>query len=338
MRAHRWTGLLALLLVVPLGHASGAAVKPVAVAPLAGATAITWSGVAGLRLGVAKTVEFPAEKIRLFPTAKTTYAVAVFVPSPMPAGACPTGVRICAVTQIAWFRDLAETGGNTLRPPPYDAPTDHVTIAGSPHRVAKGGWDAYLFTDGTVTMEIDVPGLAGRAAYRATGRVTGAMTRMQASCPVSACSAQRGIADRYGYGSTSVATGALGWAQSLVYVQNKGSTTAVVGHNQPMLNRACVYPGVSDPDASPDPADHPTGCDYVPADSTATADWTQGTYDELVLGAIAISRITLVANPEVTGKALAGFHLGAADPYPAALGATTSRSGAYALSFAYGIR
>jgi hypothetical protein len=333
------TRVLSLLTLLLLCQPAQAAPKPTSAAPLAGTTTVTWTGTAGIRLSVGKTVEFPAEKIKLYPDAKATYVAAVFVPDKMPAGACAPGQRVCVATEVIWFRDLAETGGNIMRPPPYEAATDHITAAPTPHRVYKGRWDAYLFSDGTVTMEINATGLPGKAAYRATGKPAGGMSRVPATCPVPACSAQKGVADKYAYGAKGVDVGPHGWVQSIAYVQQTSvSTAGVLGQVQPMFARACVYPNLGAPTASPDPAQHPTGCDMTPGNPTAPYLWQGDMYDEFAAGVVAVGRVRIAANADATGQSAAGFRLAALDPYPPAAGGTTTRFGSFVLAFPYGIK
>jgi hypothetical protein len=84
---------------------------------LRGVTTITWSGMAGIRLRVPRTVTIDEAGYRLTPRGASFVFVRMMPASELHK--CRQR-RPCSATALDWLRDLAETGGNKPTPEPYE--------------------------------------------------------------------------------------------------------------------------------------------------------------------------------------------------------------------------
>lgn len=135
---------------------------------------------------------------------------------------------------------------------------DSVVVR-DPPTLRPGLYEIYIVSDGKVTIELDVENRPGRMSITPTGKIDAALQSLPRNCPMEPC-------DNVGFGGAMNVNGKKGWVSSVAY-------TLVPGHipGTPAANWAnstglvaCVYPSAVYPAASPDPDDHPQGCDLVP--------------------------------------------------------------------------
>lgn len=311
-------------LTAPTVPAAAAPTRAV-VGDLRGVTTVTWSGNAAIRLRVPKNVLVPESGYRL--TLREGRFVSVrAVPVPQPIG-CKRdfGQDWCVVSSIDWLRDLAETGGHGTYD--NDPARDFDAALTDPPLVMKGMWDLYLFTDRTATLEITTAGLGGRASYVAAGRFAGQAMATPGPCRLADCTT--GMADQR-YGGASFDVGRAGLVQALSYAQIKEDEFAPnVGAQQSFLLRTCAYPSSIAPDASPEPADHPTGCDVT---GGAPKDTAYGAVNEGGSALPAKGRVIRgVSGSQVSGRVYLGFRA-------TSIGPGHARLGGLLLWMRYGIR
>lgn len=286
------------------------------VADLRGVTTITWSGNAAIRLRVPKDVLVGESSYRL--TARRGSFVSIRgVPVPQPIG-CKRdyGLDWCAVVGIDWLKDVAETGGHGTFA--TDPSRDFYATLNDPPVVSRGSWDLYLFTDRSATVEIRAPGLSGRASYVAGGRFTGRAVATSGPCRLATCSTDA-LDQRYGGDAFDV--GRAGLVQTIVYGRTDAEEIVPgLGAAGSFLLRGCAYPNADAPDASADPAKHPSGCDV--AESTTPADATNGATAEAGTGLPARGRTMWGAGSyQASGRVYLGFRATAVAPGKARLGA-----------------
>ena len=332
MTSRRSRAVLVVCLAAALATGAPAVAAPPRVANgvLRGVTTITWSGAAGIRLRVPRTVTIEESGYRLTQRGARFMFVRMMPVSQLRE--CQKR-QPCSATALDWLADLAETGGHLAAPPPYDPGADHFASLWDPPTVPAGGWDLYLFTDGVATLEIRPKGLSGRAAYRAGGGVTGRAKRMPARCPVGPCDPRKGVGGVYAFGGETYDVGPIGYAQAVAYVQKEPRFTAAIGHQQPMVARACPYPSQYDFDASREPEDHPYGCDPLPEHPENSGEWSLGTFNQVSTGGKAM----FFGDALASGRTYLGYQAGTKDLY-AATGDPPARYGGYGVWFRYGIR
>lgn len=120
--------------------------------------------------------------------------------------------------------------------------------------------ELYFVTDGAATLTLRVPELNGLVELTATADVDGFLEPL----PVTGCSPLPDCQQGYSYGGKSRTIGLGGRPALASVVGYTVDSSGVNGVINPGLEdmEVCAYPGVSaPPGASPDPADHPTGCD-----------------------------------------------------------------------------
>lgn len=304
----------AAVALVASGTPAVAAPHRTVVGDLRGTTTVTWSGHAAIRLRVPKDVLVPRSAYRFTVRSGRFIAVRAFS-DPQPIG-CKRdyGLDWCASVMLNWLADAAETTGHGTYSP--DPSRDFTAMVGDPPVVRRGMWDLYLFTDRTATIEIQAEGLPGRASYAAGGRFAGRAVLNPGPCRAPAC--VPGTADQR-FGGDAFDVGPLGFVHAMSYGLIAPHWTAGAGREQVFLLRSCTYPGLVAPDASPDPAAHPTGCDVVPPSSAM--DSALGLVNEAGSAGPAGGRmISGPATFDARGRVYQGFRATSIGPDPARLG------------------
>lgn len=130
-----------------------------------------------------------------------------------------------------------------------------------PQRFPAGETRVFFVSDGHVEVTLRFDGLDGTSRGDVSDPLDATFEWLPRNCPATDCY-------HLGYGGTTHDVGEKGYVASLAYSirdgRPDGSPVAAPGSNSAV---ACTYPNRSDPDASPDEADHPTGCDMNPATS-----------------------------------------------------------------------
>jgi hypothetical protein len=319
----RWSGPVLALALALTPTTAGARPRATSTGTLAGVTRITWTGMKGLRLTVPRDASIPPYA-GLLTVRGGTYAFVRWYQT----RACPAELgEHCNVEGISYTADFWRGADLPGR--------DHDVAIASPNAFRRGVYEMYLFTDGTATFEIEAKGLTGHADYLAAGRVSGRVERLDGRCPTAACDPANGYAGRVRFGGGARDVGRGGYAEALVWNVNTDdyAVNGVVPWTQPHVTGICVYPGWRGANTlSPDPADHPTGCDAAGTDPTNALYAATHTWDALATGAVGTGgTFANEWNSEVTGKAYVGFQV--ANAYDL----SKPSAGAYGLWFTYGI-
>ena len=323
------TRLTAALLVLPLLGAvpSGESVAPVrtAVGTMAGTTTITWSGTTGIRLRLPSATRLLEEDVRLWAADETTYAFVRGFEFPHASEACQDLYRtdVCFVQAVDWTRTIHHDGNFFRQQDP--SRRRGVQFSREPTDKYHGYLDLYLLSDGPVTVELHAAELDGAARYEPTGVVTGTAQRLPVSClPDVCCPAGCGegssspellVGPSVAFGGAARDVGPLGFAQALAFATSPPESRWFGREN--WQTKPCLYPGVSDPEASPAPEDHPYGCDIVPEPR-------EGAVLEWVANSMAST------HPGASGPTYAGFRVQSEGP-------DRTVNAGYGLWFSYGI-
>ncbi len=170
--------------------------------------------------------------------------------------------------------------------------------------------ELYIATDAPITFTMHIPELTGTASYQATGLVDGELLELpDLECPGSDC-------ERWSYGGAvrSAGTddrpgtvGGVAYARTS-YAQVSGGTPASVIGTYAV--NGCSYPSFFVPSGSPNPADHPLGCDFTPTVSDTPgiqfdSRWITTTRTGLTTGR---AEALYFGSGNVNGEAYAGFH------------------------------
>lgn len=134
-----------------------------------------------------------------------------------------------------------------------------ISWVGTP-RLRPGPYEIYIATDGAVAVTFRIRGLSGKLRAAATGRIKAALRELPREC-----SETGGDCEHFGHGGLMRVGGTGGFAASIAYAEVNGRLTPDTSN--PVSSdsvAACVYPSSIYPTSSPDPEDHPQGCDVVP--------------------------------------------------------------------------
>ncbi len=170
--------------------------------------------------------------------------------------------------------------------------------------------ELYIATDAPITFTMHIPELTGTASYQAIGLVDGELLELpDLECPGGDCErwSYGGAVGSAGTDDRAGVVGGFAYARTS-YAQVSGGTPASVIGTYAV--NGCSYPSFFVPSGSPDPAEHPLGCDFTPTvtdtpgiqfDSrwiaTTRTGLTTGRADGMFFG-----------NGDVNGEAYAGFH------------------------------
>lgn len=318
--------LLAVALLAPLGSAT-AGVTPTGASALAGITTIHWTGNAKLMLKVPKKIHgFTEDRMRLFVSHGTYASVRIVSPlSPL----CPLAGEPphCSTIRLDYIADLV----NRVNYPTTGPGHDHLTeLPFDPSYLDAGLTRFFLFTDGQATLEVRPPGLSSRASHTARDKFRGRAGRLPIRCASGMCTPTSRDPLLFG-GSTFDIGKSPGSVDLLVFsaTHDVDLVPGVVPANQPHGLRQCIYPNFATaPKSSPNPADHPQGCDLVPTGTDDALDVATSTANETILAYPSVGVILSWRFADVTGPRYAGWHVASAGPAP------TIRS-AYAVWYSY---
>lgn len=121
-------------------------------------------------------------------------------------------------------------------------------------QLQEGPVEIYLISDGELTFTMRFPELDGSVEVEATGQVDGIHERLPVSCePLGQCSrfAHGGAAHEIGLEGRPAFAGVTAWTWVDSGLVSPGENKVV----------SCAYPGYFSPEKSPNPDDHPYGCD-----------------------------------------------------------------------------
>ena len=159
--------------------------------------------------------------------------------------------------------------------------------------------ELYFVTDGPATLTFRVPELSGSTELTATAQVDGHFEELL----VTGCSPLPDCSQGYAYGGKSRTIG-LGGRPAMAgvtgYLVDSGGVNGVINPGLEDME-VCAFPGnFAPPGASPDPVDHPTGCDDDltpgPVDGgefTLRSDGYSETHSQQYLGFKVFNRRTL---------------------------------------------
>lgn len=248
-------GTLALVAGVP--SAGAAPPPPARSGRLAGTTTIAWRGNAAIMLDVPRRALLRDADADLV-VAGGTYAFVRIVGNPQPS--CDPAIGpFCLATSLTFLRGLHDppTNGTHAR--------SHWTVTPDPAALETPRVGVYLFTDGRATLTLRT-NLAGRASYVANGRFRGRAVRLPQSCLPDPCGSAPLASNSVTYGGAAYDLGARGgWAEM---VGVAATARREDPDNQLHGIGGCLFPNPADPGLSARPADHPYGCDPVPANSS----------------------------------------------------------------------
>lgn len=290
----------ALLLASTVAVAAPPPAAPAAKrATLSTGTTITWTGAKGFVLRVPHKTSLPSYGARLF-LRGGTYAMVRMRPALRGCGwgACgPTG-----------YLDYTRTPAD---PWTYadGRGADHSALFGGERgpELVKADYELYLLTDGEATLTFDRTDLPRAArSYRAAGRIAGGLAWLPVRCPTAGCDTTAGYAGRVRVGGLQVDVGRLGSVDVRVAVYGRERPPTYQYPNSHGV-RACVYPVSPIDPASPDPADHPWGCEVARDDADYTAFEASRTFNGM-LGVVPIHSgfESTAANSHASGKTYLG--------------------------------
>jgi hypothetical protein len=252
---------------VALAVAGAAAAPTAAAAPrvatgvLGAETTITWSGATAIRLAVSRATEYRDGDVDLTVSGATYAFVRLMAPY---APGCPAdyGPR-CATNRVSWVKGVHDTPVYAGRAPARR----HDAAFGAPALIRPPYLLAYLFTDGRATLTIRTTSLRGRTAYRPATRVHGMAARLTTDCAPVGCVPGTGLS----HGGAAFDLRGAGWSEVWAMHLSDPATASVP---QVHTLTTCLYPHHHHPAASPDPADHPLGCDETSPGGAVTATTT----------------------------------------------------------------
>jgi len=266
MNSCRWAAAWALALSAGTVTAAHAAPAP---AKLAAVTSFTATGSELGTIVVPTAVTLPVSGFHLT-ASRASYAVVRLIPTRQPA-TCPeaTGARTCVFWQLTYLKSLDK--------PNYfaGARADQRFFGYFPDYPNAGKlWPGPLrievLTDGLVSFSLKADGAGLAARNRVTLRPShfGVAQLLQPKCTI--CLGP-------------VATYAMG-AQHAVGRHGYVDVTAfeLSADNDDNSATGCYYPNQSDPTASPQPSDHPDGCDTLPSDSNEAYPTAAATFNQAV--------------------------------------------------------
>jgi hypothetical protein len=291
--ARRCVLLVASLAVLAAGGPTAAATPTPPAARegvLATGTRIEWTGVKGFRLVVPRDAMLPEYGAHLV-VHRGTYAVVRW----RYAGSCAPS-RCWVSGHLDYTRGMARVFDRG------DPPGEDHMSRGAHDLLPRGTWDLYLMTDGAASLTFDVTGLPARPrTWTAAGRISARVVPLPATCSTTACKATTGYAGRIRSGGATWSLSRLGQADLVVARYDRSDLPVPQVH----AVRACVYPRVAGPRASPAESDHPTGCDLDPTDVAATFNFGMTLVP-------AGGRVAADTNPLATGPVYLGFVVGSA--------------------------
>lgn len=293
----RRAGLSALLaavlfpVLVPAGS-EGRTASP----SVGGTTIVSGAGHSGIVLNVPKKATLTEENFRVRLLKGATYAYVGLAESGPNAWCRDDDTFAVCFTHELW---------NLRLPKSALFLSDLVKNVWEPPIVHKGIHDLYILSDGPVRVSMRFTGLGnGTARLRATGSIDAISQKIPARCPD-----QFGDCSEFGFGGVthkvrdpaSVAVLAHAW----IPATRPAGTQAWYPGSHGVAT--CVYPEQGTEGGSPDPKDHPYGCDFLPTEGSG-GDWLG---NGLFFGTRSIptpgSTTTITWNYSPDGPIYAGF-------------------------------
>lgn len=179
-------------------------------------------------------------------------------------------------------------------------------LVSDPPTVRKGIHELYILSDGPVKVTLKFAGLgSGTVRLRATGSVKAISKRIPARCPDAF-----GDCAEFGYGGLTRTVSGPAFASVLAHAYLPSEWVPGTGIPYPGTHgvAACINPQWGSEGGSPDPDDHPYGCDFLPTEG-AGEDWLGdlvffGTRSAQVIGG---STTVVAMNVAPDGPVYAGF-------------------------------
>ena len=245
MRIRAILAALALASLAFVGPAQGDRPEALKYPTLAAKNTFHADGVTGIVLRAPKDLLWRSENIELTAGKRTNNAMVAFRNRRADRELC----------DLCFFGTFARYIPNSPYPSPwvFGCANDAGREVGC--KIPAGLNELYFISDGPVTFSIDFPELKGRRLkLDVTGRVDGDVRRVPGKCAVPDCSIVRGfVTEKIGLGGTPAFANIDAWVMAPPATPNNVMEANV---------KACAYPGFFN-EKSPDPRDHPNGCDVT---------------------------------------------------------------------------
>lgn len=170
--------------------------------------------------------------------------------------------------------------------------------------------ELYIVTDAPLTFTMHIPELTGTANYQATGLVDGEFLELpDLECPGGDCErwSYGGALRKAGTDDRPGKVGGVAYARTSYAQVHGGIPASVIGTYH--VN-GCSYPSFFVPSGSPDPEEHPLGCDVTPTISDTPGIQYDGRWIDVVRTGSTTYRgeALFFGSGNVNGDAYAGFH------------------------------
>lgn len=251
MRPFRSLALAAAAALVIPGAAVGRAATP---PPSAGrTTVITGSGAVATTLVVPRVTQAGAFRL----TVRGTYAIVRLVPAAQPD--CEPERPNCLAWQFRYVPELNRFWNLNAAP---GSGLDHDASVPDPSLLPPGKLRVYVVTDGTATLRMSLNDrrLPANVAVTAREPVRAAFRRVPLSC-TTPC-AGPAVTEVGGAAFDLAGSGFVEFVTAR-YDASPGGAQLNASHSA----TGCFYPNPVNATASPDPRNHPDGCDTVPKSS-----------------------------------------------------------------------
>lgn len=243
---------LALAVVLASSGVMAAEASPTLVQP-AGVLNVSVSENSGFVVSLPRRVETTRDLVDIIPGEGTGFVWVGFISRPDPGGCEEPLGNVCLWHWFWWL------------------PTEGVGASYN-DEFLPGSVEVYIVTDGPVEVSIRLPGFAGERQVQPDGQIRAVAKKLHERCVRPCVEPGWGGEAHYlehGYAALFAATSALPEIRDYI---------ATAKANRQL----CIYPDRSFfPGASPDPRDHPTGCDQA---STVNPVWQAGETAGIALG------------------------------------------------------
>lgn len=213
-------------------------------------TVLTGSGAVAATVVVPRAAEATGFRLHV----RGTYAIVRLVPESQPD--CDAERPNCVAWQFRYVRELNPIWSPNAAP---GSGLDHQAYVPDPSRLPPGRLRVYVVTDGTATLSMSVADARLPATSRvvARERIRAAVSRVPLGC-VDPCVGPA----RTEVGGAAFDLAGTGFVEFVTarFDASPGGATLNGSHSAV----GCFYPNPADPAASPDPRDHPAGCDSMP--------------------------------------------------------------------------
>lgn len=266
-----------LATIVPTTAASSADPS----AALAGLTTLSGSGTVVTTLNVATAVEVDAGSLTLSLSPGATYGFVGFARQ----GCEPTSQfprDVCMQLQAYLFPELGR---------------DLIVLASQPISLPAGRYNVYLVSDGSIEFSMRTDDAQGQSAITATNPARAWLEELSPTCSSANCNS-------FVYGGRMRTVAGPAFAAGISFASTSASATPLSS----VSATSCVYPNKFDgvADSSPQPSDHPTGCDFHP--SSNSTEGASRTANFIVRSAgLLTENVEIRTNPAADGDTYIGF-------------------------------